>query len=266
MDSLTKDKQRQNKIEIDGVTKKYERDGEDPLHVLDNISCNIREGEIATFLGPSGCGKTTMLKMVDGLIEPTSGEIRVDSRPVDGSSPDRALVFQTFQLFPWRTVKKNISLGLEIQDVDQATIDETREKWIDTVGLDGFQNSYPDELSGGMKQRVGLARALAVNPNTLLMDEPFGSLDAQTKEELQIEFLRLIEDEKKTVVFVTHDIREAVFLSDHVHVFSTKPASITKSLEIDFERPRWDRRTEVEEDGRYARYVSELRQELGLRS
>lgn len=250
-------------IEVDDVTKAYGR-GEDALLVIDEIDFSVRQNELIVIVGPSGCGKTTLLKMMDGLIEPTGGEVRIGGEVVRGSRRDVAMVFQQFNLLPWRTVRENVRLGLEVQGVPADAQRERADEWISKVGLDGFEDSYPHELSGGMQQRVGLARAMVINPNVLLMDEPFGALDAQTKDRMQTELLRLLADEDKTVTFITHDIREAILIADRVLVMSTKPASIVLDLDIDFERPRWNRRTQIETSDRFEEYETAIRAELGL--
>ncbi len=250
-------------IHVNNINKQY-GDGPNAVHVLDGVDVEIEEREFVCILGPSGCGKTTLLKMMDGLIEPTSGEIKIGDRTVTEPSTDAALVFQTFELFPWRTTIENVELGLEIQDVDKERRRETAQQWIERVGLEGFEDSYPSELSGGMQQRVGLARALAVDPEVLLMDEPFGALDAQTKDKMQTQLLKLWENEKKTVVFVTHDIRESIFLADRILVMGTKPTAIVKDVTVPFDRPRWRRRTDIENDDRFEEIELTLRETLGL--
>lgn len=250
-------------IEIKNVTKRF---GEKPnsVHVLDDISFTVDEGSFVCILGPSGCGKTTLLKMMDGLTDPTEGEIRIGGQSVTDPTDNAALVFQNFELLPWRTTIENVAFGLELQGVDKEQRTDQARELIDRVGLGGFEDHYPSELSGGMKQRVGLARALAVDPEVLLMDEPFGALDAQTKDRMQTQLLNLWEDDQKTVVFVTHDIRESIFLGDRVLVMGTKPSSIIADIEIPFERPRWERRVEVENDDRFEDIEIELRSHLGL--
>lgn len=251
------------RIEVDGVSKWYGT-GDDRLHVIDGIDLTVEPNEFVAVLGPSGCGKTTLIKMMDGLVDVSDGTIRIGDRDVEGPSTDVAMVFQTFQLYPWRTVRGNVALGLEIQGVPEDERTARAREWIDTVGLSGFEDSYPYELSGGMQQRVGLARALAVDPDVLLMDEPFGALDAQTKDQLQSELLQLLGEEDKTIVFVTHDIREAIFLADRVVVMEDTPATISLDLEISFDRPRWPKRTEVENSDQFAAYETQLREQLGL--
>lgn len=250
-------------IEASNVSKWY-GSGDDALHVLEGVDLTVEPGEFLAVLGPSGCGKTTLIKMMDGLVDISSGTIRIGDREVNKPSTDVAMVFQDFQLYPWRSVIQNVALGLEIQGVSKAERLDLSREWINTVGLEGFEDNYPYELSGGMQQRVGLARALAVDPEVLLMDEPFGALDAQTKDRLQTELLRLLEEHQKTTVFVTHDIREAIFLADRVIVLKEIPSRISVDIDIEFDRPRWDRRTEVQTSEKYAEYERTLREELEL--
>lgn len=250
-------------IKVVGLTKAYGSGG-DALVVLDELDFTVDRGEFLVVLGPSGCGKSTLLGLLDGLIEPTAGEIRIDGDPVTGPRTDTAMVFQSFQLLPWRTVRDNVAIGLEIQGLAESERYSRADEWIERVGLEGFEEAYPGELSGGMQQRVGLARALVVDPELLLMDEPFGALDAQTRDRLQTELLQLWEQRRSTVVFITHDIDEAIHLADRVLVLSTKPATITAELEIPFERPRWSRRLDIEGDDRFESIKRKLRAELGL--
>lgn len=250
-------------ITVNNLTKYYGT-GADQLHVIDGLNLSVEAGEFVSVIGPSGCGKTTLIKMMDGLVDVSDGTIEIGDRRVTGPSTDVAMVFQTFQLYPWRTVLDNVALGLEIQGIPKRERYERSQEWIETVGLEGFENSYPAELSGGMQQRVGLCRALVVDPSVLLMDEPFGALDAQTRDRLQTELLGLLEREKKTVVFVTHDIQESIYLADRVVVMGQSPASVTLDLDIEFERPRWGRRTEIHADDRFTEYQALLRNELEL--
>jgi len=203
---------------------------------LENINLEVKPSEFLCIVGPSGCGKTTLLRMIAGLDYPTSGEIILDGTPVQGPSPDRGMVFQEFSLFPWRTVLKNVEFGLRIQG--KRDIKRTAERYIELVGLKGFEHSFPFQLSGGMKQRVAIARALATEPAILLMDEPFGSVDAQTRNVLQEELLEIWKRTKKTILFVTHSVDEAVYLADRVVVMSLRPGRILEVLSVDIERPR----------------------------
>ena len=208
------------------------------LLALDRINLDVREGEFVSVVGPSGCGKTTFLSVVDGLIPASGGEILVDGVAVTKPGPDRAVVFQDASLLPWRTVLGNVVYGLECAHVKTREARERARYFIDMVGLNGFEGSYPHELSGGMQQRVNLARALVMDPKILLMDEPFAALDAQTRETMQEELLRIWLKAGKTVLFITHQIDEAIFLSDRVIVFSGRPGRVRASVDIDIERPR----------------------------
>jgi len=226
-----------NALETSGVRKTYTKDGR-ALAIVEIDEFAAREGEFITVIGPSGCGKSTFLHIVGGFIAPDHGTIRVYGRPVSGPGPDRGMMFQEFSLFPWKSVAGNIAWGLEAQGVPRKTIEETVGRYLDMTGLADFANHYPAELSGGMKQRAALARVLAFDPKVLLMDEPFGALDAQTREQMQEELMNLWERTKKTVVFVTHDIDEAVFLADRVVVLTARPARIREEVKIDLPRPR----------------------------
>jgi NitT/TauT family transport system ATP-binding protein len=198
----------------------------------------VAECEVVCLLGPSGCGKTTLLRVVDGLIAPDEGEVAIDGRPVTGPRPDVAMVFQQFALFPWKRLRQNIAYGLELRGGPRAEVAPVVARYIRMVGLAGFEQAYPFQLSGGMQQRAGLARALAVNPSVLLMDEPFGSLDAQTRETMQEELGHILAREPKTVLFVTHSIDEAIVLGDRIIVMSHRPGRIRETLAVDLPRPR----------------------------
>ena len=250
-------------IDLDSISKTYGT-GDGSLRVLDHIDFTVERNELVVIVGPSGCGKSTLLKMVDGLVAPTTGQVTIDGEVVTGSRPDVGMVFQDFNLLPWRTVQGNVSFGLDVQGVGSADTQQRAQEWIEKVGLEGFEESYPHELSGGMQQRVGLARALAIDPDILLMDEPFGALDAQTKDQMQTELLNLLADANKTVVFITHDIREAILIADRVLVMSTKPATILEELTIEIDRPRWNRRTAIETSDLFEEYETRIRTELGL--
>ncbi len=220
-------------VTVKGVSKAF-----DDLEVIRDLNLKVADDEFVSFIGPSGCGKTTILRLIAGLEEPTSGEIYEDDNLVEGPGPDRGVVFQEFALFPWRTVIKNIEFGLEIKGIPKEKRREIALEFIDLVNLEGFENAYPNELSGGMKQRVGIARALANDPDVLLMDEPFGSLDAQTRNIMQRELLRIWQKKSKTVIFVTHSVDEALYLSDRVIVLTARPASVKKDFKVDLPRPR----------------------------
>ncbi len=231
------------KLIIDGVTKTFlEKKGGTSTIALRDFNLDIGEGEFVCLVGPSGCGKTTLLKLVAGLEQVSSGYIYLDGKPVTAPGPDRGLVFQDFALFPWRDVTDNVTFGPEVLKVPLAERLRTAEHCIDLVGLSGSGHKYPSELSGGMKQRVAIARALANNPEVLLMDEPFGSLDAQTRNQLQNELLRIWQDNKKAVVFVTHSVEEAVYLSNRVVVMTGSPGTVKQiySVELSYPRSRAD--------------------------
>jgi NitT/TauT family transport system ATP-binding protein len=208
------------------------------LVALDGVNLQVMDGEFVAIVGPSGCGKTTFLSVVDGLIAATGGRVLVDGAVVTRPGPDRAVVFQDASLLPWRTVLGNVRYGLECFGVRTRDADARAEKLIALVGLSGFEHHYPHELSGGMQQRVNLARALVVDPKILLMDEPLASLDAQTRELMQEELTRIWGEARKTVLFITHQIDEAIYLADRVVVFSGRPGKVKDSIAVDIERPR----------------------------
>jgi NitT/TauT family transport system ATP-binding protein len=221
------------KLGVRGLTKWYE-----DLEVLGGIDVDVADGEFVSIVGPSGCGKTTFLRIIDGLEPFDAGSVTIDGRNVTAPGPDRAFVFQADSLQPWRTVWSNAAIGLEIQhrldDAERAKLGDL----LALVGLKGFEKYYPRQLSGGMRQRVNLARALAVHPDVLLMDEPFAALDAQTREIMQTELLRIWSAAKSTVLFITHQIDEAVYLSDRVLVFGRRPGRLQEDIRIDLPRPR----------------------------
>ncbi len=210
----------------------------DMLLAVDGATLDIAEGEFVAIVGPSGCGKTTFLNAVDGLLPLTSGSLSLDGRLIDRPGHDRALVFQQPSLLPWRTVLGNVLYGLEILGTPRAEARQRAQRFVDLVGLSGFEESYPLELSGGMQQRCNLARALAVDPEVLLLDEPFAALDAQTRETMQHELLRIWNETRKTAIFITHDIVEAVYLADRVIVFTARPGRVKEVLRVDIPRPR----------------------------
>ncbi len=217
-------------IEIAGVAKVYQEDTPEPIVAIDRIDLDIDRNQFITIVGPSGCGKSTLLHMMGGFIAASSGEIRLDGAAVDGPGPDRGIVFQHFALFPWKTVLGNVEYGLVEKGMKKAERREVAQHYIDMVKLTGFENVFPNRLSGGMQQRVALARMLACDPDILLMDEPFGALDAQTRTILQEELLDIWREHTKTVVFVTHDVREAVFLSEKVVVMTARPGRIKRII------------------------------------
>lgn len=205
---------------------------------LNDVSLRVNEGEFISFLGPSGCGKTTLLNAIDGLLPIARGQIRIDGQVVTKPGKDRAMVFQSSALLPWRTVIGNVAYGLELQGIKGAAARQRAGEHIKKVGLAGFEDRFPNELSGGMQQRVNIARALATDPEILLLDEPFANLDAQTREFMQSELLRIWAETRKTAVFVTHNIAESVYLSDRVVVFTARPGSIKAMVPINLPRPR----------------------------
>lgn len=231
------------KIEFDRVDKIYSRGGRnsgEDTYALKDVSLTIKEGEFVSLLGPSGCGKTTLLKALDGLVPITGGEIRVSGKKVTAPGRERAFVFQDFRLFPWRTVLGNVCFPLERILPSKKEREERAIFYLEMVGLEKFVKHHPHELSGGMQQRVGIARALAMDPEILLMDEPFGALDAQTRELMQGELLKIWQLTGKTVVFVTHSVDEALFLSQTVAVFSSRPGTIIDLIEVPFNTARTD--------------------------
>lgn len=240
---------RRSYVEVTGVSKAFAHRGVSVL-VLDDVDVTIEEGELCCIVGPSGCGKSSLLRIIDGLVSPDSGSVRVNGRPVTGPSLDVGFVFQQFNLLPWRTVLRNVLFGLENLKLSKSECHERARRWISLVGLSGFEEHYPRQLSGGMQQRVSLARSMAPEPSLVLMDEPFGSLDALTRLHLQEEMLRIWEEYGRTIVFVTHDIEEAIFLADRVLVMSSAPARIVQLLDIPFPRPRADSIRSAPEFGR----------------
>ncbi|WP_265518283.1 ABC transporter ATP-binding protein [Nitratireductor luteus] len=216
-------------IEVKGISKIYGSD----IVALENIDLAFEEGQLTSLLGPSGCGKTTLLKIVAGLLKPSHGEILVKGKKVHGPGPERAFVFQDFALMPWANVMQNVAFGLKMQGVGKAAREDTARHYISEVGLSGFEQKFPHQLSGGMRQRVGLARALAVNADVLLMDEPFSAVDEQTRRKFQEDLMRLREVEKKTFLFVTHSIEEAVYVSDRIVLLSPRPGRVSQIIDPD---------------------------------
>jgi NitT/TauT family transport system ATP-binding protein len=223
-------------ITIESVSHLYRPPRGRPVLALDGVSLDVREREFLALLGPSGCGKSTLLYMIGGFLPIETGKILVDGRPVAGPGPDRGIVFQHFALFPWKTVRANILYGLERQGLPRAEREQRAQAFIALVGLHGFEDSYPSQLSGGMKQRAAIARTLAFDPQILLMDEPFGALDAQTRSLMQAELLGIWQRTPKTVIFVTHDVREAVYLADRVAIMSARPGRIKVAVETRFDK------------------------------
>ncbi|HEX9062674.1 MAG TPA: ABC transporter ATP-binding protein [Clostridia bacterium] len=231
------------KIEIKGISRVYNirrnnSQEKSEFTAIENVNLTIEKGEFISIVGPSGCGKSTLLDIIAGLAHPNKGEIYIDNKLITGPALDRGIVLQGYALFPWRTVRHNVEFGLEIKGVPKSQRKEISQKFIELVDLKGFEDRYPYELSGGMKQRVAIARALAYDPEVLLMDEPFAAVDAQTRESLQDELMRIWEETHKTIIFVTHSIEEAVLLSDRVAVMSANPGSIREIVKINLPRPR----------------------------
>jgi NitT/TauT family transport system ATP-binding protein len=244
-------------IILEEVTKTYRRaQGGGEVQALDRISATIKGGEFVALVGPSGCGKSTLLYMVGGFVPKSSGRIFVNGAPVTGPGPDRGPVFQEFALFPWRTALENILFGLQEQKVPKREAQARAQSLVEMVHLKGYEHLYPKELSGGMKQRVAIARTLAYDPAILLMDEPFGALDAQTRTMLQDELLAIWERDTKTVLFVTHAVDEAVYLADRILVMTAAPGRIKADLAINLPRPR--RRDQLLRDANYQNYVIEI--------
>jgi NitT/TauT family transport system ATP-binding protein len=223
------------KIRVEGATRTFLGGA---VLALDRVTLDVYENEIACLVGPSGCGKTTLLRALDGLLPLSAGTITIDGVPVTAPPPNVAMVFQHFGLFPWKTVKANAAYGLKLAGAPRDVIEARVRRALTLVGLEGFEHVYPYQLSGGMQQRVGLARALAMAPEILLMDEPFAALDAQTRELLQEETLRILEEDRKTIVFVTHSIDEAILLGDRVIVLTARPGRVKQIVPVPFSRPR----------------------------
>jgi NitT/TauT family transport system ATP-binding protein len=225
------------KLVVSGVGKTFTTRGK-PLVVLEDINLEVRAGEFFVIVGKSGCGKTTFLRIIQGLDEASTGEIKLDGRPLKGPGPDRGFVFQHDSLFPWRTTLRNVTFGPELRGIPREKSESEARNIISLVGLGGFEHHYPFELSGGMRQRVNLARAFAVNPDILLMDEPFAALDALTRESMQQELVRIVAETGKTVLFITHQIDEAILLADRIAVLSERPGRVARIVEVDLPKPR----------------------------
>lgn len=245
-------------IEISNLTKTYVGQDGSLVNALSGVNLQIQKNEFLTILGPSGCGKTTLLKTIAGLIPWNDGEITIDGAPVRGPGPERAMVFQNFALLPWATVQENVGFGLRLRGVPKAKRAAKAQELIDMVGLGGFATKRPHELSGGMQQRVGLARALAVEPQVLLMDEPFGAVDEQTRRLLQEELLAIWEQTKLTVVFITHSMEEAVLLGDRVVLMSARPGRIAEIVDVPLTRPRSSDISGLERSTEYVEITAHL--------
>jgi NitT/TauT family transport system ATP-binding protein len=243
-------------LRVAGLEKTYRtKDGVD-IHALQDINLAINQGEFISIVGPSGCGKSTLLKILAGILERSSGEITMAGKALSGPSRDLGVVFQAPVLLPWRTVLQNVLVPVEIQGRDRAIFEAKARKLIEMVGLAGFERKYPAELSGGMQQRVGICRALAHDPSFLLMDEPFGALDAMTRETMNGELQRIWSESRKTILFVTHSIPEAVYLADRVVVMTPRPGRIVDVIDVDLPRPR---RLAMHNTPQFGRFVSAIR-------
>jgi len=238
---------KKSKIVVRNVAKSFVAADGKTVNALQDINFEVQDaysregrdiGELRVLLGPSGCGKSTLLRLIAGLDRPDSGEILVNEQPVYGAGRDRGMVFQKYTSFPWLNVADNIAYGLKINGVAKEKSKETVAQLIQAVGLSGFENAYPETLSGGMQQRVAIARTLAVRPAVILMDEPFGALDAQTRSEMQQLLLRIWDETASTILFVTHDVEEAIYLADRIFIMSAHPGTIVEDLQVPFERPR----------------------------
>ncbi len=250
-------------IQARDISLTFKPKNRDPVTALKELTLDVAKGEFVSLVGPSGCGKSTFLNVLLGLLKPDAGEIRLNGKQITGPGQERAMVFQEFGLLPWRTVLANVELGLELKGVQALVRRERAMELIKMAGLAGFASHYPHELSGGMKQRVGLARALATDPEVLLMDEPFAALDAQTRDLMQMELLQIWDRTKKTVVFVTHSIEEAAYLSDRVIVISARPGRTKDVMRIALPRPRdYEMRLSAEFNDIKARIWASLKEEL----
>ncbi|MFB3764934.1 MAG: ABC transporter ATP-binding protein [Methanotrichaceae archaeon] len=246
-------------LEIKNVFKFFSADGRE-MEALHDINLGIRENEFVCFIGPSGCGKTTLLRIIAGLEDPTSGAVYIDGKQIKGPGPERGMVFQEYSLFPWRTVLDNVAFGLELKGKPKDIRYAAARQYLKMVELERFEERYPHELSGGMKQRVAIARALVNNPLALLMDEPFGALDAQTRNIMQSELLKIWQEERMTVIFVTHSVDEAIYLADRIMIMSARPGRIKDVIEINIPRPR--NRTSPEVNSIRDRILCDLRSEI----
>src|SRR5215471_17681201 len=238
---------RKSKITVRGVSRSFPAANGEPVRALENVNFEIEDafssagrdvGEFRVLLGPSGCGKSTLLRLVAGLDRADSGEVLVNEKPVHGPGKDRGMVFQKYTSFPWLTVADNIAYGMKINGVPEAQRKETVDRLLKSVGLTEFANVYPETLSGGMQQRVAIARTLALRPSVILMDEPFGALDAQTRSDMQQLLLQIWDETACTILFVTHDVEEAVYLADRIFIMSSHPGTIVEDVEVPFDRPR----------------------------
>ena len=253
-------------LSIDEVTVRFEIRGKPPVAALDRVSLAVEERQFSVIVGPSGCGKSTLLRLVAGLQTGTEGSVTLDGEPIRGPSADRGMVFQSYTLFPWLTVQRNVEFGLTLKGVGRPERQRTAAGLMEQVGLAGFEDAYPEQLSGGMRQRAALARALANDPRILLMDEPFGALDSQTRQLMQQLLLDVWERDHKTVLFITHDTDEAIFLADVVHVMTARPGRIKRSLPIDIRRPRGTETLTSADFNRYKREILALMHDEAVRA
>jgi NitT/TauT family transport system ATP-binding protein len=251
-------------IAVSNLNKVYQTREGGQVHALQNVDLRIREGEFVTVVGPSGCGKSTLLKILAGILRRSSGSVRLHDRDVDGPSREIGVVFQAPVLLPWNTVLQNVMLPIDLQHRDRSQYLQRARDLLALLGLSSFENKYPGELSGGMQQRVGICRALVHDPSFLLMDEPFGALDAMTREAMNLELLRIWAESKKTVMLITHSIPESVFLADRVIVMSPRPGRITDVIDIDLPRPRVLETINSEAFGRYVARIRRHFQAQGL--
>ena len=253
-------------LAIEGVTVRFERRGRPPVTALEGVSLTVEDRQFSVIVGPSGCGKSTLLRLVAGLQVGTAGRVTLDGAVMRGPSADRGMVFQSYTLFPWLTVRRNVEFGPRLKRLPRAERARISSDLMEQVGLAGFEDAYPEQLSGGMRQRVALARALANDPKVLLMDEPFGALDSQTRQLMQELLLEVWERDHKTVLFITHDIEEAVFLADVVHVMTARPGRIKRSLRNGIARPRGADTLTSAEFNRYKREIMALMREEALQA
>ena len=245
------------RVRFDRVSVQYDT-ANGPLPVVDDVSFDIRNGEFISIIGPSGCGKTTMMSMLAGFVKPASGSVLLDGKPVEGPGPERGVIFQEYGVFPWLTVEENIAFGLKLaaNRVPERERREICERYMRLMGLTDFARAYPKTLSGGMRQRLAIARAYAVKPQFLLMDEPFGALDAQTRSHMQDLLLQVLEAEGKTVLLITHSVEEAIYLSSRIVVATARPARVREIIEVPFPYPR---RESLHEDPRFGELRSHIR-------
>ncbi|HVU14944.1 MAG TPA: ABC transporter ATP-binding protein [Phototrophicaceae bacterium] len=254
------------KLQLNNITMTFRTRRGDSVTAVDNLSLYVGDREFISIVGPSGCGKSTLLRVVAGLIRPDDGSVLLDGQPIRGPGADRGMVFQTYTLFPWLTVQGNVEYGLRLKRMSGSERKAIAQRHLAAVGLTGFENSYPKELSGGMMQRVAIARALANDPEVLLMDEPFGALDAQTRSIMQEMLVTLWQETPKTILFITHDIDEALFLSDRVYVMTARPGRVKLMLNVDLPRPRTLEMTTTEQFIEQKRVVLEAIKEETLKT